>query len=109
MRARVVAVGEAPLVVGFALAGVPAIEAATRDEAVIRLAEALDDPSIGIVLADHAIIDALPDPVKQRAARRSTPILLSLPSPDWSETPDHGASAILDLLQRAIGYRVRLQ
>src|SRR5581483_5496934 len=108
MRARVVAVGEAPLVVGFALAGVPTLEAETRDEAVSRLTEALDDPTIGIVIADHALIDALPEPVRHRAARRSTPILLSLPSPDWSETPDRGASAILDLLQRAIGYRVRL-
>lgn len=109
MRARVVAVGEAPFVTGFALAGVPVLEAETREDAAIKLAEALDDPTIGIVLADHALIDALPEPVRHRVARRSTPILLSLPSPDWSETPDRGASAILDLLQRAIGYRVRLQ
>ncbi|HVX38191.1 MAG TPA: V-type ATP synthase subunit F [Gemmatimonadaceae bacterium] len=109
MKARVVAVGEAPLAIGFALAGVSSIEAESREDALNKLAETLDDPTVGIVLVDHALVDALPEPVRMRAARRSTPILLSLPSPDWSETPDHGASAILDLLQRAIGYRVRLQ
>jgi hypothetical protein len=35
--------------------------------------------------------------------------LLSVPRPEWTDAGAEPASDILDLLQRAIGYRVRLQ
>jgi hypothetical protein len=42
--------------------------------------------------------------------RRSIPVLLSLPGLDWTAAaPGAAADTLLDLLQRAIGYRVRLQ
>jgi len=105
----IVGVGPSELTAGLALAGVPRIEAATVPDGVARLETLLARPDLGIVIADRRLVDALPDATRRRAARRSTPILLSVPRPEWTEAGAEPASDILDLLQRAIGYRVRLQ
>lgn len=103
------AIGDAALATGFALAGVPTIEAATGSEGVARLASLLDRTDVGIVLADERLIAALPDEVRARVARRATPVLVPVPTPRWDRAPEAAGSYILDLLQRAVGYRVRLQ
>ena len=108
-KMRVIAVGEYPLVSGFALAGLPVVEAESRDEAAARLADLVDRDDVGVVFADHTVVDALPEPIRRRLSRQSTPVLLSLPDPDWSAAVESQSNEILDLLQRAIGYRVRLQ
>lgn len=108
-RLRVVAVGQYPLISGFALAGVPTIEAETHAEAVARLNELVTADDVGVVIADRAVINALPEATRRRLSRRSVPIVLALPAPDWGEVAAAGETQILDLLQRAIGYRVRLQ
>lgn len=108
-KMRVVAVGEFPLITGFALAGIPVLEAESRDEAAARLSELVTRDDVGVVFAAHTVIDALPEPVRRRLARESTPVLLSLPDPDWSAAVQTESNEILELLQRAIGYRVRLQ
>ena len=108
-KMRVIAVGEYPLVSGFALAGIPVVEAESRDEAAARLADLVDRDDVGVVFADHTVVDALPEPIRRRLSRQSTPVLLSLPDPDWSAAVESHSNEILDLLQRAIGYRVRLQ
>jgi vacuolar-type H+-ATPase subunit F/Vma7 len=108
-KMRVVAVGEFPLISGFALAGIPVVEAESRDEAAARLADLVNHDDVGVVFADHAVVDALPEPIRRRLSRQSTPVLLSLPDPDWSAAVETQSNEILDLLQRAIGYRVRLQ
>lgn len=108
-KMRVVAVGEFPLISGFALAGIPVVEAESRDEAAARLADLVKRDDVGVVFANHAVVDALPESIRRRLARQSTPVLLALPDPDWSAAVDVHSNEILDLLQRAIGYRVRLQ
>ena len=94
---------------GFALAGVSVVEADTPEAAVSRLVEALHRADVGVVIAAQETIDRLPDAARQQVAKRSIPVLLSLPAADWTTTPRPAGDAILDLLQRAIGYRVRLQ
>jgi vacuolar-type H+-ATPase subunit F/Vma7 len=108
-RLRVVAVGEYPVISGFALAGVPVYEAETQEEAIAQLTEVVKRDDVGVVLAPHRIVEALPEGIRRYLAKRSTPIVLPLPDPDWSTEPHAESSEILDLLQRAIGYRVRLQ
>ena len=108
-KMRVLAVGEFPLITGFALAGIPVLEAESRVEAAARLTELVNRDDVGVVFAEHAVIDSLPEPVRRKLSRQSTPVLLSLPDPDWSAAVETQSNEILDLLQRALGYRVRLQ
>jgi vacuolar-type H+-ATPase subunit F/Vma7 len=108
-RYAVIGIGPADLTAGLALAGVPRVDSASLADSVARLTTLLARDDVGIVIADRRVVDALPDAVKRRAARRATPILLAVPRPDWTTAGEAPASDILDLLQRAIGYRVRLQ
>jgi len=108
-KMRVVAVGEYPLITGFALAGIPVLEAESRDEATARLTDLVSRDDVGVVFAEHSVIDALPEAVRRKLSKQSTPVLLSLPDPDWRPGVEAQSNEILDLLQRAIGYRVRLQ
>ena len=105
----IIGIGPPDFTAGLGLAGVPRIEAMTAADGVIRLDALLARSDIGIVIADRRLVDSLPEATRRRAARRSTPILLSVPRPEWTEAGAEPASDILDLLQRAIGYRVRLQ
>lgn len=105
----IVGIGPRDFTTGLALAGVPRIETAALSDGVARLDALLARDDVGLVIADRRLVDALPDATRRRAARRSTPILLSVPRPEWTEAGAEPAGDILDLLQRAIGYRVRLQ
>jgi vacuolar-type H+-ATPase subunit F/Vma7 len=108
-KLRVVAVGQYPLISGFALAGVTTMETASDAEGIVRLTELIGRDDVGVVLADRAVIAGLSEPTQRRLSRQSLPIVLPLPRPDWDATSTEGEGQILDLLQRAIGYRVRLQ
>jgi vacuolar-type H+-ATPase subunit F/Vma7 len=108
-RLRVVAVGDFPQITGLALAGVPVIEAESRAEAVARLDEIVKQPDVGVVVAPQVVVRALSDSTKRRLESQSVPIVLSMPSADWGESAEPLSNEILDLLQRAIGYRVRLR
>jgi vacuolar-type H+-ATPase subunit F/Vma7 len=108
-RLRVVAVGEFPQITGLALAGVPVIEAESPEDAVARLDEIVRHDDVGVVIAAQNVVRALPESTRHRLEAQSTPIVLALPSADWAESVEPISNEILDLLQRAIGYRVRLQ
>jgi vacuolar-type H+-ATPase subunit F/Vma7 len=108
-RLRVLAVGEFPQISGLALAGVPVIEAESHEEATARLDELVRQPDVGVVIAAQHVVKALPEATRHRLEKQSVPIVLALPNTDWSEQVEPMSNEILDLLQRAIGYRVRLQ
>jgi vacuolar-type H+-ATPase subunit F/Vma7 len=108
-RLRVVAVGEFPQITGLALAGVPVVEAESAEEATARLDEIVKQPDVGVVIAAQGVVRALPEATRHRLEGQSIPIILALPNADWAESVEPISNEILDLLQRAIGYRVRLQ
>jgi len=109
MPYTVQAIGPGDMAAGFALAGVPVMEVSSTDEGVARLAEALGRDDIGVLLADESIIKAMPEDLRRRALRKPTPVLVPVPRPRWEGREEDIASYILDLLQRAIGYRMRLK
>jgi hypothetical protein len=49
------------------------------------------------------------DEDRAEMAKRAVPIIIPFPAPAWEEAAPEPAAYILALLQRAIGYRVRLQ
>jgi vacuolar-type H+-ATPase subunit F/Vma7 len=103
------AIALVPNAVGFALAGVPVVEVRSVEEGVVRLAAMLREDEAGILLADSSIVAALPDSARRRAMKRATPVLVPVPAATWQRETGALDTYILDLLQRAVGYRVRLQ
>lgn len=93
---------------GFALAGVRVIEAADASEAATQLERLLNDPDAGVVVVDDSLYRELPEELRRNLQSSAQPVVIPIPGPDWtSESTAH--EYIVEILRRAIGYRVRLQ
>ena len=93
---------------GFALAGVPVIEASNASEAAARMERLIDDADAGVVVVDESIYREFPEELRRTLRSSSQPVVIPIPGPDWtSESSAH--EYIVEILRRAIGYRVRLQ
>jgi vacuolar-type H+-ATPase subunit F/Vma7 len=97
------------LAAGFRLAGlrVEEVEATHDIGAVIeRLA---GDGETGVILVQQDLYDALPEPHRRALERAALPLIVPIPAAAWTAGAPDATTFLLDLLQRAIGYRVRLQ
>ena len=103
------AVGLPVACTGFALAGVPTQEVADPRDAAATLTSLAARGDNGVLLVEQALIDALDPLTARELMKRATPIIVPFPSPAWQARPAAAESLVLELLQRAIGYRVRLR
>lgn len=92
---------------GFELAGLRADTAIDGAGARLRLAALAGDPAVGIVLLEERLHRALPVDFAQRLERQSRPLVAQFPSPCFGAA-EAAEEAVLELLRRAVGYRVRL-
>ena len=93
---------------GFALAGLPAAtmpEAADPAPAVTAL---LGRTDVGVVLVEESIYESLPPELRLRLDRSPRPVVVPFPGPAWTGART-AEERIVELLRRAIGYRVKLQ
>jgi vacuolar-type H+-ATPase subunit F/Vma7 len=109
MRGVVRVVARPGIATGFALAGLPVTEMAADREAGARVATLARDERTALLLVEDTLMRLLSDDDRLELAKRAVPIVVPFPAPLWDETPGEPAEYILALLQRAIGYRVRLQ
>jgi len=68
----------------------------------------VDEDDAGVVIIDQMLYGALPDEMKRTLQRSAMPVVIPVPGPDWTEESS-AHEYIVDILRRAIGYRVRLQ
>jgi vacuolar-type H+-ATPase subunit F/Vma7 len=94
---------------GFRLAGLPVDEARTAPDAATLLERIAADPDTGVILIEQEWFDAVPELLRRTLEKQPVPIVVPIPRVEWAGERAGAASYILDLLQRAIGYRVRLQ
>jgi vacuolar-type H+-ATPase subunit F/Vma7 len=107
---RVVTIGPSETVAGLALVGIPGIEVSDVASGAARLSTLLlEDDDFGVILADERLVSALSPAARRRLARRPVPVLVTVPAPRAPSTLNRGTGVLLDLLQRAVGYRVRLR
>ena len=102
MKAPVRAVARDGLAGGLGLAGVAVLPAET-------LAARLVAGTPEVLLVDDALLQALPPALRRRLVRGPFPIVLSLPDPRATLGRPRATDEILELLRRAVGYRVRLR
>lgn len=93
---------------GFALTGLPTLEVADAVEAGRQVRSARDE-GIGVLLVEDSLYDALADEVRREVDRRDLPMVVPFPGPAWAEPVLAPEAYIIELLRRAIGYRVRLR
>lgn len=92
---------------GFALTGLVVDQAEAGPEAATMLAILLARKDVGVVLVEEALFQALPEEARRRADRSAAPVVVPFPSPAWEAAPA-AEQYVVELLRRAIGYRVRL-
>lgn len=92
---------------GFALAGVRPVVAAAAPEAAAKLTALVNDPTIGVVLIEQGLYDGLAPATIEALGRRELPLVVPFPAPS-REAIAAPEAYVIELLRRAIGYRVRL-
>lgn len=96
--------GSAP---GFALLGLmplPVVEGAAVEDAV---EPALARADTGVLLIEESVYDALPSDLRTRVDKSARPVVVPFPGPVWLEAAP-AEERVVELLRRAIGYRVKL-
>ena len=105
---QLVVISSPGLSAGFALAGVPVFEATDGADAARQIDRLPDAMNVGVILIDEPLYEDLPEEVRRDLRRSPLPVVIPVPGPDWTtETTAH--EYIVEILRRAIGYRVRLQ
>lgn len=93
---------------GFRLAGLEPVEARPGAEGADRLKDLRARPDVGVVLIEESLYDALPEPDLRALEREARPLVVPFPGPVWAPPPSPEAY-VVELLRRAIGYRVKLR
>jgi vacuolar-type H+-ATPase subunit F/Vma7 len=109
MNYRIHVIAAPGIAAGFRLAGLPVAEAATAREVEQLVGTEAARPDAGVILVQQDLYEATPAAMRRELERRPLPIVVPIPAARWAEERRRPEDYILDLLQRAIGYRVRLQ
>lgn len=93
---------------GFALAGV--VPDGADDPAAVdgALQALLQRPEIGVVLLEDSLHQGLGPELRAQVDRVAQPVVVPFPGPAWRAAPS-AEEQVVELLRRAIGYRVRLR
>lgn len=110
MRAAVRAICRRESALGIALSGIAPIEASSGAEAAAALAGLAHAPAKGgLVLIEASLYDALPPGIRRQIHKDGAPILVPFPGPAPLPAGAAPEQELLEVLRRAIGYRVRLK
>jgi vacuolar-type H+-ATPase subunit F/Vma7 len=93
---------------GFALAGLVAETAEDESTVDTMLRGLLQRHELGVVLIEEPLYTALAPDVRAQVDRVAQPVVVPFPGPAWRAAPS-AEEQVVELLRRAIGYRVRLR
>ncbi len=93
---------------GFALAGVPVFEASDGVDAANQIDRLAESDGAGIIIIDEPLYRDIPEEARRALQRSALPVVIPVPGPDWT-TEATAHEYIVEILRRAIGYRVKLQ
>lgn len=110
MRASVHVICGREAALGIGLAGLSPIVVESGADAANALAVlARESGRGGIVLIEQPLYDALPAPIRRQIRRDGLPVLMPFPGPTSIAAGGAPEQEVLEILRRAIGYRVRLR
>jgi V/A-type H+-transporting ATPase subunit F len=109
MRATVRAVALPAAAAGLRLAGLAVDEVPTARAAPARILALADHRDVGVLLVEQDLLAAVPEPDRRALLDRPVPIVVPFPPPVAGGAGPAADTIIREILQRAIGYRVRLK
>lgn len=110
MRAQIRVVCHHATALGIALAGVAPIEVEDAAAAAAALAKLAATPARGgVVLVERDLYDALPPATRRQIRKEGAPIVMPFPGPAPLRAGITPEEELLEVLRRAVGYRMRLR
>jgi vacuolar-type H+-ATPase subunit F/Vma7 len=109
MTYRIRIVGRQGHVAGFAGAGLPTSIVAPDSTGLGVIQDLVETPDIGVVLVTQDVYDAVAPALERWLSRKPLPMVVPIPNPQWRDRAGSAESHIVELLRRAIGYRVRVR
>ena len=96
---------------GFAIAGLAVTEVPTAEAGAAEVERLEADPQIGVFLVEDAVWAALSEPTRRALGRRPLPMVVPFPGPAeaWAEHAEEAEAYLVEILRKAVGYRVRLR
>lgn len=101
MKSKIVVIGDAPLVMGFQLAGLE--NAVTASEATIQseIEKALENKEYGIIITNEKLLNSIDWRLRKKLDSIAYPVVI--PMPDYSGQSAEG-DEIRNLIKRALGF-----
>lgn len=96
-----IVIGDAPLVMGFKLAGIDDTVQVSEKTVQAELEKALANKDIGIVVTNESMLGKIDWRLKKKLDNRAYPVII--PMPDYSGKSAEG-DEIRNLIKRALGF-----
>lgn len=93
---------------GFRLAGLPVRDAVDPEAAEAAVRRLAGDPDTAVIFVQRELFDGLGEGLRRSLESRSVPVVVPFPDPAWEE-PEAPEEWVVELLRRAVGYRVQLR
>ncbi len=104
---RVICRAEAAI--GFLLAGLDVSEVGDSEEGARCLTALMEQPKVGVALVEDDLYEGLDEDLVRDVSRRVLPMVVPFPGPGRRGGLTGPEEYIVEMLRRAIGYRVRLR
>jgi vacuolar-type H+-ATPase subunit F/Vma7 len=101
MKAKILVLGDAPLVMGFRLAGLDDCIPVTENEFQQKFEEVLKNQEYGIILTNEKMLNNVDWRLKKKLDSMAYPVIV--PLPDYSGESVEG-DEIRNLIKRALGF-----
>src|SRR4029453_4379552 len=101
MKAKIIVIGDAPLVMGLQLAGLENAVQASEETIQSQMEKALLNPEYGIIITNEKLLNKIDWKLKKKLDSIAYPVVI--PMPDYSGTSAEG-DEIRNLIKRALGF-----
>lgn len=101
MKAKMIVIGDAPLVMGFKLAGIDNTVQVSEKSVQEELEKAIANKDIGIVVTNESMLSKIDWRLKKKLDNLAYPVII--PMPDYSGKSAEG-DEIRNLIKRALGF-----
>lgn len=93
---------------GFRLAGLPVRSAPDAEGAEAAVRQWSSDPDVAVIFVQRSLFDGLSEALLRSVASTAVPVVVPFPDPAWEEAGP-AEEWVVELLRRAVGYRVQLR
>ena len=101
---KIAVIGDATVITGFKLAGVEEVHYVADDkEGEKKLAELLDDDTLGIVIVSEKLVEACDWRLKKRIEAIAKPVVITIPD---KSGPSEVGESLAKLVKRALGFDI---